>query len=143
MTAPSVQYEAAQLLRTAETLTATRGHTRESYINPRTGALCMEGALRAASGHVYYVENANLFAIGNRPGPTLDADRDVLRIATRALISLLPEKCDVPGHGHGCPYGSSLENKARIHHYNDFVCTGGEDAQLLFLQAAEKIEADL
>lgn len=142
---PTVQREAAALLRDAAQVIGTKGHTRQTYVDNKTGNVCMEGALRVASAGYHF------FTLDGKKRQHLTHGEHfrtpAFEQAIKALIPLLPDRCTVHANpsdcGH-CDTDMSLDpQESRIHHYNDFVCEGGSDASLLLTQAAEKIEGNL
>ncbi len=131
------------------------GHGRESYINPYSASPCLVGAVMLATDSELTHWNR---CIGPEPGegwratiewtylpidgPGQSARADAV---LQALTPLLPDHCN---HDHQGP--CALDDSepvgdgwARITHYNDHVCTGGEDAIALLIEVAQKIEADL
>ncbi len=152
MTHTDVRVRAAALLRNAALVMHYTGYTREEYLNNRTGAVCMEGAMQAAAGNplLYDAERTDILGHSNPYHWVMNSvhqDSEAMTAAVEALIPLLPEKCDQHSSYNTCGYCDSDLNieptTARIHHFNDFVCTGGEEASLLLLQAAQKLEAEL
>lgn len=131
-------------LRNAALVSAAAGHNRLSLIDTLTGQLCAMGALRVAVGQEQIIALAQPDLFGYplvfrlRPAPMGKAQAPRVSAAADALAPQLPEPCsdcqkDYVGH----------EGDVRLIHYSDHVCTGGEELALLFVQAAEKIEADL
>jgi hypothetical protein len=139
--------EAAALLRNAALVLEHTGHTRLDFVDKQTGTLCIDGALRVAASHGYYRDKLGRY--GYLECFPADATSCSLAYATaiQALIQLLPETCTVHTSQDKCGYGnldlSLSDTPARVHHFNDFVCDGGDEAQLVLVQAAEKIEANL
>jgi hypothetical protein len=70
-----------------------------------------------------------------------------------AVLPLLPDRCTRPDHQIAAYDGRMLwtcvanrdtgvlDGSSRIHHFNDWECTGGEEVADLFVQAAEKVAA--
>lgn len=100
-------------LRRAARISAERGWTRGAYVT-LDGEVCAVGAIRAAT-----------------PGDLFRTKR-----AAQAVYPLIQHLFrEVQGFKHdatSCLIG-----------YNDRYCSGGDELQLLFIQAAEKLEAEL
>jgi hypothetical protein len=139
------------------------GHARNEYLEGDTGTVCADGALRLAT--INQVQRLNPWANGVAKGPLVmnpvygSSDRQQLndryRAAVEALLPLLPDRCTDSRHiiadsGFSYPLWVCVANRntgvldgvSRIHHFNDWVCTGGDDVVDLFVQAAEKVRAN-
>lgn len=156
-TTPENRREAAQMLRQAASVMQQQGFTRHSYLDPRNGRVCLDGALMAAGiKEVVKVRlpDRTLFHLQGLSRDCPPEKRHLVavhQIATSALIDSLPSVCREHKTG-SCPLGDRSTGTAtdqlpaapaRIHHYNDYVCDGGDEASLILVTAAEKIEADL
>lgn len=147
-----LQPQAAALLRNAALVLEHAGHATNDYVDNYTGTVCLEGALRVAAGNgLRTIRNSTNstntpapFRFGIGPYPDYGSP---LYAAEEALISILPDRCHEHPSYTECGYCDSDRvldpSTVRIHHFNDFVCRGGEEAQLVLIQAAEKIEANL
>jgi hypothetical protein len=135
------QQQTARDLRTAAQVSKAAGHTTGTAVDSVTGRLCAVGALHLATGISRLITDntdqplRDRFLLRFFPVP--DAGR--LLAAARALAPQLPEPCPE------ClrTYRGTDSEVIRLIHFNDHVCRGGEELQLLFIQGAEKIEADL
>jgi hypothetical protein len=134
------------------------GHRKEGYLDPFNASVCADGALRLATYEMLIGSSESTFSFDSIFIATDEVPKDVLferyQAAVDALIPLLPDRCTDPTHLmtetvlgrriYRCQAedDGSLEWVSRIHHFNDFVCTGGADIALLFEQAAEKVRAN-
>jgi hypothetical protein len=136
-------------LRNAAMVMDHLGKTEEQYMNGRTGSVCLEGAIRCATGRLILDERvwrADRVGMEEHDPP---ADRvwmeehDPARTtaALDALIPLLPSTCD--HSGHVCLESGEIIGRARVHHFNDYVCDGKDEAIAVLVEAAEKLEAEL
>lgn len=132
--------DAISLLRQAEALISEHGHTRGDYVDAGLGSLCLDGALRAAVTGLRQQGNGEW-----NHGPFLDPVPESYIVAQNAVAELLPDRCREHASSEDCGYcdrdmaltGSPM----RVHHFNDFACTGEDEARLILSQAREKLEA--
>ncbi len=153
-------------LRNAALVLEHLGHTRAEYVSEESGSVCLDGALRLAT--VERLAQPEEEVPNLRPLHAPDLRKDGWCIpetqqalvnryysAVEMLIDLLPDRCTDESHvtwdvqrgkrEWGCQanrWTGALEGRGRIHHYNDWVCTGGADAVELLVQAAEKVRAN-
>jgi hypothetical protein len=143
-------------LRNAGRIATELGHRREGYLDPFSGSVCADGALRLATYELLRGNSEETFSFDSVF--VASDEQDVLyeryQAAVDALTSLLPDRCEDPTHLltetvlgrrlYRCQAENdgSLEWVSRIHHFNDHGCTGGKDVALLFEQAAEKVRAN-
>lgn len=159
---PSAEHrrEAAQMLRQAAQVMQKQGFIRQSFIEPLSGRVCMDGALMSVGlqtivRHRLLHNNEIRFQFQDTAlsgSPERCYASHIYDIAASALIDGLPSVCREHKTGW-CPLiPRGLDRVkpdqlpfglARIHHYNDYVCDGGDEAALILVTAAEKIEADL
>ncbi len=133
-------------LRNAALVMAHLDHTRGAMVARAHAAVCLDGAVSLATMHQLVFDT-------HRPDPywtaravpgytyTLLQRRNA---ALDALALLVPDRCNGRcSNFYPCAIGAPLRGHARVHHYNDFECTGGDDAINLLIEAAEKVEAGL
>lgn len=107
----------------------------ETFGNHSLG-LCLHGAVYSALielyGYEYDEYDENDFKILNVPMSEKRHKEITLQSyeVVRTLTEVLPDTCS-------CNY-SALSKNSFVYHYNDFHCTGKEDAVLLLEQAKEK-----
>lgn len=140
MTTPTPRQTATDL-RTAANVLSHAGHTTGQEVSNEHGSVCLLGAIGIACQD-YGIRTAHLpdgmtvflpKPLENMSGSVMSTTEvsPRARAAIRAVASLLP----APEHRD--------PDYQVVYGYNDDVCTGEEEAALLLLQAAEKIEADL
>lgn len=138
----NAQAQAAHDLRNAALVIEHAGLTRNNFMDGPAGPVCLDGALRVAvgtinysTGHVQLTSQIDCLHYGR------------ITAALEALTPLLPDTCTVHPDRFECGYCFAdmylPADASRVHHFNDFVCSGGEEASLLLLQAAEKLETEL
>jgi hypothetical protein len=136
-----------QILRTAAQHIREHGWMKKNFGSRSTG-MCLHGGIYSALTDVFGLQHD-----GHMDGiwtTLMDLDPDKYlqadNASTETLIALfkvIPDTCDCESivylkEQHGDP----LPINALVYHYNDYHCTGGEDAALLLEQAAEKWEAE-
>ncbi len=138
-------------LRNSALIMAHLGHTRGAIVARTHAAVCLDGAITLATMHqLVHVTDHPAPHWTTRSVPSYSYDLLQRRnAALDALVLLVPDRCNgccKNGRRKGfypCAIGDPLRGHARVHHYNDFECTGGEDALALLIEAAEKVEAGL
>jgi hypothetical protein len=131
--APPLTEQTARDLREAARLVIKHGYTRGTYVDPDSGALCAFGALGVATNLLRIGRSMGRFYIDGFCGSPAGAAEERAYAVARAVAPLLPT-C------HGTD-GTSAMNT--IIHFNDVHCAGGPELAALFIEAAEKVEANL
>jgi hypothetical protein len=130
--------QTARDLRNAALVMDTLGWCVGDWIEPDTAQVCLDGALELATGApllAEYIFGAEVIFLSGG-SPTDEESLSRYAAAQEAVAALLPP-CP-------CAHGEPLKVPANaVVHYNDAHCTGGEEASLLLIEAAEKLEADL
>lgn len=111
-----------------------RGWTRGQLVD-ELGRVCAVGAMRLATG-----VPTNAISFLNSLGAQLRIDAMI-----HALAPLLPAATDLVSHrAQITPERRALLSaQHRITYFNDRICESAEELALLFIQAAEKLEAEL
>lgn len=134
-------------LQNARQVLANNGHTKGTFIMPGSAAVCLEGAVRLATMSRLRTwslfPNQNIYQETQAVQTQDEVDRHAAAIL--ALAQILPERC--PGQ-HSVPEDAvgflGLDSPStRVWHFNDHVCDGAEDADLVLEQAIQKLQADL
>lgn len=131
-------YNAAQVVHHA-------GHGRHALVRRDGGAVCALGAIEAAT----YKRLANIDHIFLLLTTEKDYDAGLYRAQNASLVfaEVLPNalcaECDWEDrerHSRVCPTGTCYapEPEAKITHYNDYHCPGGEVLETLFTVAAQR-----
>lgn len=157
MTAPDPRQTATDL-RVAARCIETAGHAEGSEVEFLDGSLCLLGGIGIATS-LYGIETYATGLGRNRfrvmpfhpeelvltGGYKLAPPR--AQACIDALARVIPDKVTFADKDLGdirtLDLGSLTDPAARVYMYNDDVCQGGQDAQALLIEAAEKIEADL
>lgn len=151
--------QTARDLRNAALVVEHAGWAREDWITQK-GRVCLDGALEIACGVTPLVtemfDGQTIFT-GLYPSSLSETNKDAVtterdlawfdpdspetqrqRNARDAVAKLIPPCACNPQIK-----GSDHDAQGRVIHFNDYHCTGGDDAELLLIQAAEKLEAEL
>jgi hypothetical protein len=158
----------ADLLNTALVLEHL-GHARTEYVQGDAGTVCADGALRLATfcrlDRLFAAPREGTGPLVMNPlyGHFSQSPEDPYHVqlleryhaAVEAVVPLLPDRCDDPRHVINTSSFSRLlwtctanqrtgvlDGISRIHHFNDWICSGGDDVADLFRQAAEKVRAN-
>lgn len=150
MTTPAEQTAAD--LRNAALSVTFAGYARGVSLDTLTGRVCASGALQLAVGMSRldtemrsYLETRPTYILRaitpySAANPlALDRFEERIFAAARAMFDLLPPACDDCTNA----WDITEPEMARLIHFNDHVCSGGEELVTLLLTAAEKIEANL
>lgn len=131
-------------LQNARQVLAHVGHAKGGYITLGEGSVCLEGAIRLATTSKMATQlvlpGISVWQI--QPDEMYVMSYERRCAAIDALGAVLPETCPAD-HPEGTTEWDATDPSSRIWHFNDHVCGGGDEADLVLEQAIQKLEANL